>query len=303
MIVVCKDGRRTGCKYVCPNCVSVSKELLPLAQNSGQQPSIRTAAELAKLKETINEKEKTIKKYKTNEQHLLEIVESQKQDLTELKKKLSNDPAFHTIEYVVLPSKLEKKLEDFRTEILSTLREECSKSYPAAVSSNQETTTQSNDIKTAVKEVREEEAAEEMDKIRRSKNLIIHGVDEPTEDETQKDETWVKTLVKTLRARVDIKRISRIGKSTNGKQRPLIVTLNSEEEKQKVFGNLPVLKGIETYKGVSICEDLTVYQRKKYKELAADAKAKNQTEKDGVWRVRGSAKNGFRLKKMNANRQ
>ena len=174
---------------------------------------------------------------------------------------------------------------------------------PRSTSSNRDTATPSNEIKIAVKEVHEEEAAEEKDKIRRSKNVIIHGVAEPKEDTPNKDDAWVNSLIKILRAKVNIKRISRIGKSTDGKLRPLIVTLDSEEEKDKVFGNLPALKGMETYKGVSICEDLTPDQRKKYKELVADAKEKNQTEEDGIWRVRGSAKNGFHLKKMNAKRQ
>ena len=79
--------------------------------------------------------------------------------------------------------------------------------------------------------------------------------------------------------------------------------MKSEEEKESVFGNLPTLKGSELYNGVSICEDLTLEQRQKYKELANEAKTKNLTETDGVWRVRGFAKNGFRLKKMNTNKQ
>ena len=114
----------------------------------------------------------------------------------------------------------------------------------------------------------------------------------------------MKALIEKLHVKVNIKRISRIGKSADGKNRPLIVTLNNEEEKMKVFGSLPALKGIDTYKGMSICEDLTPTQRQKYKEAAEDAKARNQTEKDGVWRVRGSAKNGFGVKKIHAkNRQ
>ena len=313
MIAVCKDGRRTtnAFNYVCPNCVKVGNDLLALAPHPGPQPSVRTAAELAKLKETITENEKTIKKLKTNEQHFLEIIESQKKELTgqkneltELEKKLSNDPAFHTVEYV--ESKLEKKLETFRKEILSSLKEECQKSYAAVASTNiNYSETPNHSIKTAIKEVHEEEAAEERDKIKRSKNIIIHGVEEPTTEEAVKeDETWVKALIEKLHVKVNIKRISRIGKSADGKNRPLIVTLNNEEEKMKVFGSLPALKGIDTYKGMSICEDLTPTQRQKYKEAAEDAKARNQTEKDGVWRVRGFAKNGFGVKKINVkNRQ
>ena len=130
MIAVCKDGRRTGCNYTCPNCVQLSKDLQTLP-HLGPKPSLKTAAELAKLKATIIEKEETIKKQKTTEEHLLEIVETQKQELTDLKSQLRSDPAFHTVEYV--EKKLEKKLEDFGTKILSTIKEEFNKSYAAAV--------------------------------------------------------------------------------------------------------------------------------------------------------------------------
>ena len=124
MIPTCKDGRKPACNHVCQICVSVSQDLLALVPPTGSQPSIRTAAFLSKLKETIKEKENAIIKLQTTEQHLLEIVEMQKEDLTkltkkisdesnlletietkkteliELKKKLSNDPGFHTFEYV-----------------------------------------------------------------------------------------------------------------------------------------------------------------------------------------------------------
>ncbi|XP_066914555.1 triadin-like [Clytia hemisphaerica] len=127
------------------------------------QPSLKTAADRNEKKEkTIKENENTIKKLKTNKHHL--IVETHKEELSQLKKNLSDDPAFHTVEYV--ENKLEKKLEDFRTEILSTIKEEQKKSYAAAASAG--TSAPSNDnIKTAVKQVHEEEAAEEKDKSRR----------------------------------------------------------------------------------------------------------------------------------------
>ena len=79
MITACKDGRRPACNYVCPNCVSVSQELLALVPPTGSQPSLIAAAQLTKLKETIKENEKTIKekdkmikKLQTTEQHLLD---------------------------------------------------------------------------------------------------------------------------------------------------------------------------------------------------------------------------------------
>ncbi|XP_066914561.1 cilia- and flagella-associated protein 251-like [Clytia hemisphaerica] len=254
------------------------------------------SAELSKLKETIKENENTIKKLKTNKHHL--IVETHKEELSQLKKNLSDDPAFHTVEYV--ENKLEKKLEDFRTEILSTIKEEQKKSYAAAASAG--TSAPSNDnIKTAVKQVHEEEAAEEKDKSRRSNNIIIHGVKESTEDPNKEDEDWVKELIENLRVKINTKHMMRLGSKADNKSRPILVTFKSEKEKESLFGNLHVLKGNAKYKGVSICEDLTPTQRKDFKDLLQEAKERNQSETDEVWRVRGSSKNGFHLKRVKTN--
>ena len=150
---------------------------------------------------------------------------------------------FYTVENV--ENKLNKKLESFRKEILSTLKEECSKSYAAVPSTKRDVLTRNKYIKTAVKEVHLEEAAEEKEKVRRSKNIIIHGVEEQVNDAPKKDEEWVKTLIKSLKVKVNIMRVSRIGQPSDGKKRPLIVSLKSEEEKESLFGNLPTLKGSE----------------------------------------------------------
>ena len=59
---------------------------------------------------------------------------------------------------------------------------------------------------------------------------------------------------------------------------------------------VPFPKKGHIYKGVSICKDLTPGERKVFKDLTAEARAKNIEETEGIWRVRGSSKNGFRLK-------
>ena len=258
---------------------------------------------MSKLKETIKEnektikdKDKTIKKLQTTEQHLLDVVETQKAELTELKKKLSNDPGFHTVEYV--EEKLEKKFEEFQSSIISTIKEECNKSYAAAVSSESTITKETDNIKSAMKVARKEEEAEEKEKERRSKNILIHGVVESKEEALKKDEEWVHKLINDLSVKVDIKHMVRIGAKSDGKERPILVMLKDEKEKESIFGNLFALKGNDIYKGVSICEDLTPEQRKEFKALSIEARSKNSTETDGIWRVRGSSKNGFRLKKV-----
>ena len=93
---------------------------------------------------------------------------------------------------------------------------------------------------------------------------------------------------------------SRIGVADNNKTRPLLVGLNDAEEKRKIIGNLSVLRGNQTYKSISVTEDLTPQERKQFRELSQEAKLRNSSlkEVDAVWRVRGNSKNGFFLKKV-----
>ena len=100
-----------------------------------------------------------------------------------------------------------------------------------------------------------------------------------------------------------MKRVARIGSSDGEKVRPIIVNLGSEDEKTKLFGNLKALKGLEEYKSISVCEDLTPTQRKEFKALADEVKEKNASGSNVTYRVRGSAKNGFFIKKIKQQEQ
>ena len=91
------------------------------------------------------EYEKTIKTLKGNEQQYLSMIEKQQVELSELKKKLQSDPAYHTLEYV--EKKLEKKLDEFQEKMLTTIKQECNtavKSYASVTKSSSES---SNNIK------------------------------------------------------------------------------------------------------------------------------------------------------------
>ena len=51
-------------------------------------------------------------------------------------------------------------------------------------------------------------------------------------------------------------------------RRFVYVNLGSEDEKKKLLRNLKVSKGLEKYKAISVCENLTPTQRKEFKALA-----------------------------------
>ncbi|MEM7298796.1 MAG: hypothetical protein AAF391_11085 [Bacteroidota bacterium] len=126
--------------------------------------------------------------------------------------------------------------------------------------------------------------------------MIIHGVKEDEEHDK-----WVQDLVNKLHVKVNIKRSIRLGnESMTGKERPVLVTLTNEDEKLKVLNSLSVLKDDGDYKKVSVTEDLTPNQRDDIKKLSDETRKRNQEEKGSnvVWRIRGSSKNGFYIKKF-----
>jgi len=66
------------------------------------------------------------------------------------------------------------------------------------------------------------------------------------------------------------------------------------------MGSLVNLKQYPGYKGVSVTEEYTPAERELFKTWATKAKKRNEqedTNSNYIWRVRGSPKNGLRLKK------
>lgn len=290
-------------KYSCQNCVGeIPKQFLELVPNRNRsQPSIKITKELEKLRKEVKTSKEIIKSKQNIENELLNVIEKQEAELRMLKKDLQNDPAYHTLEYV--EKKVEAQLKEFQESIKTTIAKECKdafKSYANAVQSSSskslELRTEVSSFKNALKDLRREEKAEEVDKQKRANNVIIHGVEEL--GGIDKDKQWVEELIKKLRVRVNIIRLSRIGKAEDGKRRPILVNLKEEDEKTKLFGNIQSLKGQSTYKGISINEDLSPFQRSEYKILLDQAKELNVGRDEYIWRVRGNSKNGFFLKKL-----
>ena len=150
-----------------------------------------------------------------------------------------------------------------------------------------------------------EQLTEENERKRRSCNLILHGVSEHTGadiDEAKiSDEEYITTFIGTVGVAAAFKSVIRIGKVDQAKKRPIKVLMNNEEDKDKIMSSLKNLKDNEDYKGISVTEDYTVAERELIRELNEKAKERNSQEVPDskyVWRVRGSPKNGLKLKKF-----
>ena len=225
------------------------------------------------LQRDVTNCENIIKVKAEKEAELLKKLEADKitadareQELSNLKKKLDSNPALHTLEYV--EQKMETNMEKFKQsmqELIKTeMRAMSEKSYADAAKSSEVPT-----IREAIGEAWLVEEAEENEKVRRSSNVVIHGL---VEKEKRDDNAWAEGLVKDTYTRATIKRVSRLGKPSQEKKRPISICLSSEKEKFSLLGNLFTLKGIQKYKTLSITEDLTPDERQTIKELSSKAK-------------------------------
>ena len=70
---------------------------------------------------------------------------------------------------------------------------------------------------------------------------------------------------------IQAKNITRLGQQSEEKSRPIKVSLNSLNEKDKIMNNLPNLKD-KGYKGISITHDYTLTERKMVKDFVNQAK-------------------------------
>jgi len=290
-------GKMKGIKFICVNCVTMSKKI----------GVYKTPSEKVKsLQRDVANCENIIKVKAEKEAELLKKLEADKiaadgreQELANLKKKLDSNPALHTLEYV--EQKIETNMEKFKQsmqELIKTeMRAMSEKSYADATKTSEVPT-----IREAIREAWRVEEAEENEKVRRSRNVVIHGL---VEKEKEDDNAWAEGLVKDTYTRATIKRVSRLGKPSQQNKRPLLICLSSETEKCSLLGNLFSLKGIQKYKTISITEDLTPDERQNIKVLSFKAKTWNDKDKSDTykWRVRGDSKNGFDVIKVKTRAQ
>ena len=116
------------------------------------------------------------------------------------------------------------------------------------------------------------------------------------------DEDFITYFIGALEVTATtFKSVSRIVKADPAKKRPIKVAMNNEEEKNKIMANLRNIKDQVEFKGLSVTDDYTIAERRMIKEWTDKVKENNDKESPDsnyMWRVRGTPKNGLRLKKF-----
>jgi hypothetical protein len=134
-------------------------------------------------------------------------------------------------------------------------------------------------------EQREDKLCDEMQEreVRRM-NLIIHGVDEQPDgirgniERMEKDKERCEKIFKAVNARTrkdDLRFCRRIGER-GADPRPIVIGLETEEEKRHILGRARDLRNT-SFRDVSIVPDLTRKQRNREARMKEEADEKNKT--------------------------
>ena len=195
---------------------------------------------------------------------------------------------------------VEDKIEQF-VEVSNTYAQAAQNGLPA---NKENKKILEKELQKVIRDVKNDDLAEEKERNRRACNFIIHGVvEERKRDKTQQqyDEELIKRLLRTVHDESALKWHTRIGEAHTEKNRPIKVHLRSESDKKKVMSNLTKLKGKEVYNGLSVKSDYTTNERELIRDYVTKARDLNSKENEDsrfIWRVRGEPKNGLCVKRL-----
>ena len=230
-----------------------------------------------------------------NSYHMMQKEIEKKDDVikklkTELAKNCSLKDDIETI--------LTRKITDLETKNKKMIKEEIHQTMKIMEETSKKTYAeikkQKDNLKSVVKEQKEEEKIEEKDIESRNKNIILHGIVEPLGQIKEKEEEMDRRDIEEILRNIGIQDLKpthhRIGqKDEKGmKWRPIKVILQSVNDKDRIMKNLYKLKPFN-HVGLCITDDFTLNERRKIKEMHQKAKNMNLGKNgDFVWRVRGN---------------
>ena len=152
-----------------------------------------------------------------------------------------------------------------------------------------------------VTETRKIDQLEQKDQEYRSKNIIIHQINEEAEETKDDRIVWFNKFAETLGINVTPKEVIRIGKKSENMTRPIKVVLENTDDKEAVLKNLRKLATATLeLKRIRVTEDHTKAEREQIKQKVNEAKHLNESEKDATvfHKLVGSPKNGLRIIKV-----
>ena len=128
------------------------------------------------------------------------------------------------------------------------------------------------------------------DHIKRENNIILYRVQESDsrEDAHEHDQRMIQELFTVCEVPVKDYIYRRIGRKSEDKSRPILITFKELDQKISLFRNLKNMKHAPAHiKAISVNHDMTIEQRKETKNLVAMAKEQEQKDPQHRYRLRG----------------
>ena len=175
---------------------------------------------------------------------------------------------------------LQKQLleqKDHGLEGVQSVVENQLSSYSDVLSKNCSNVFNQQKIEKAVRKVVEKED--------RSRNVIMCGIEEKDNEVVQEA---VASVLEQINEKPLIKECYRVGVKRGNAQRPIKFVLSHSDHAKQVIRNAKKLHATEGYKGVYICPDRTVEERKARKMLWDQVLEKRKSEPDRYHYIRNS---------------
>lgn len=129
-----------------------------------------------------------------------------------------------------------------------------------------------------------ESKVEDIERERRKRNIVFYNMQESEESEAERryredEEKCGKIFVEELGIQdLKIDKLIRLGKRIEGKNRPLLVKLGTEEEKRSILQRASKLRHSTNFRRVYISRDMTEVERAREKKLREELMAKRRNE-------------------------
>ena len=165
------------------------------------------------------------------------------------------------------------------------LKHDMKKSFAEVMKEQQKSDNHTPITKDLIKEALTEEKIEQQKLDQRKKNIMIFDAPEAevenTDEANQADKELFVDICNyadstILQTNDDIVSIRRLGKKESTKTRPLMVSVQNERTKRKLFSNIPKLQQSNLYKDIKFNHDRTADEREATKKKVKDAKKKTE---------------------------
>ena len=292
--------RCTSCIYflrriigdLCVNSVKVSKEFQELFKKQGESM-------IDTYKREVGACENIIMVQKDNGSKLINGIKKMKE------KEKNNIQGKDLIDLIKHKFKqLEKKLHDTLNDRVKKVKsnEPINKEPRRGTFASVIKENHAPDFRMILREEKMNEIEEERQQELRKPNIMIFGQNESNEVQ---DEKCVQNLINDVGIESDVKFITRIRKQCNNKIHPIKVVLESGHKRYLMMKGLANLKGKPMYEGISVTEDYTLSERsiiKKWAQKAKERNAKEPSDSNIIWRIKGHPSKGIYLKKTEKKR-